>query len=153
MKSQFSETEINLALNFMEQIPFNRHVGLQIHKLEHDEVIFKLNMRPELVGNWLQGILHGGVISTALDVAGGAVALVGAYARLGDIPKEEKPKRLAKLGTIDLRVDYLRPGKGKEFFASASILRIGSKVAVCRMEFKNEDDELLAVGTGTYMCG
>ncbi len=153
MKTVFTETELNLALNFMEQIPFNRLVGLKIHKMEHDEVVFKLNMRDELVGNWLQGILHGGVISTALDVAGGAVALVGAYARLQDLPKDEKLKTLSKLGTIDIRVDYLRPGKGKEFFASASILRIGSKVAVCRMEFKNEQDDLLAVGTGTYMCG
>ena len=153
MKQHFSETEINMALNFMEQIPFNRHVGLKVHKMTPDEVVFKINMRDELVGNWLQGILHGGVIATALDVAGGAVALVGAYARLEDLPKEEKVKSLSKLGTIDIRVDYLRPGKGKEFYASASILRIGSKVAVCRMEFKNEEDHLLAVGTGTYMCG
>lgn len=142
-----------MALNFMEQIPFNRHVGLKVHSITPDEVVFKVNMRDELVGNWLQGILHGGVIATALDVAGGSIALVGAYARLADLPQEEKVKSLSKLGTIDIRVDYLRPGKGKEFFASASILRIGSKVAVCRMEFKNEEDELLAVGTGTYMCG
>jgi uncharacterized protein (TIGR00369 family) len=110
-------------------------------------------MRDELVGNWLQGILHGGVIASALDVAGGTAALVGAYARKSDLPKEERIKSLSKLGTIDMRVDYLRPGKGKEFFASASILCIGSKVAVTRMEFKNESDELIAVGTGTYMCG
>ena len=153
VKTEFSETEVNMALNFMEQIPFNRHVGLKIHRFGHSEVIFKVAMREELVGNFLQGILHGGVIATALDVAGGAVALVGAYARLSDLPKDERISSLSKLGTIDLRVDYLRPGKGEEFFASASILRIGSKVAVCRMEFKNEQDDLLAVGTGTYMCG
>jgi uncharacterized protein (TIGR00369 family) len=78
---------------------------------------------------------------------------VGAYSRKSDVPKEERMKSLAKLGTIDMRVDYLRPGKGKEFFATASILRIGSKVAVTRMEFTNEAGDLLAVGTGTYMCG
>lgn len=153
MKDHFSETELNLALNFMEQIPFNQHIGLKVHKFDGDEVAFKIEMRNELVGNWLQGILHGGVIASALDVAGGTVALVGAYAQRKDMPKEERMKSLSKLGTIDMRVDYLRPGKGKEFFATASILRIGSKVAVTRMEFKNEEGDLIAVGTGTYMCG
>jgi uncharacterized protein (TIGR00369 family) len=153
MKTEFNEKELNIALNFMEQIPFNKLIGLKVKSFNADEIVFKIEMRDELVGNWLQGILHGGVIATALDVAGGTAALVGAYARKSDLPQEERIKSLSKLGTIDMRVDYLRPGKGKEFFASASILRIGSKVAVTRMEFKNESDELIAVGTGTYMCG
>lgn len=153
MKEELSKTELQLALNFMQQIPFNNHIGLQVHSFENDEAVFKINMRDELVGNWLHGILHGGVIASALDVAGGTAALVGAYRRQEDLPKDERVKNLSKLGTIDMRVDYLRPGKGKEFYASASILRIGSKVAVTRMEFKNEEDELIAVGTGTYMCG
>lgn len=153
MKETFSETELNMALNFMQQIPFNKYIGLEVESFTASQAVFKLKMRDELVGNWLQGILHGGVIATALDVAGGTVALLGAYANQTDLPKEERRKNLSKLGTIDMRVDYLRPGKGKEFFASASILRIGSKVAVTRMEFKNENDDLLAVGTGTYMCG
>lgn len=153
MKTGFTETELNLALNFMKQIPFNNHIGLEVQDFTADEAVFKIKMRDELVGNWLQGILHGGVIASALDVAGGTAALVGAYRRQEDLPKEERAKNLQKLGTIDIRVDYLRPGKGKEFFATASILRIGSKVAVTRMEFKNEEDDLIAVGTGTYMCG
>ncbi len=153
MNTEFSKSELQLALDFMQKIPFNRHVGLEIDGFDSEKTVFKLKMSDELVGNWLQGILHGGVIATALDVAGGTAALVAAYARLGDAPKEEKMRSLAKLGTIDMRVDYLRPGKGKEFFASATVLRIGSKVAVTRMEFKNENDDLIAVGTGTYMCG
>jgi uncharacterized protein (TIGR00369 family) len=153
MKAEFNEAEIKLALNFMEQIPFNKLIGLKVKSFTANEITFKLDMREELVGNWLQGILHGGVIASALDVAGGTAALVGAYSRKSDVPKEERMKSLAKLGTIDMRVDYLRPGKGKEFFATASILRIGSKVAVTRMEFTNEAGDLLAVGTGTYMCG
>jgi len=153
MKEKFTETELNLALNFMDQIPFNQHIGLKVHSFDADVAIFKLNMRPELVGNWLQGILHGGVIASALDVAGGTAALAAAYKQRLDLPVEERNKSLSKLGTIDMRVDYLRPGRGEEFYASATILRIGAKVAVTRMEFKNEKDELLAVGTGTYMCG
>jgi uncharacterized protein (TIGR00369 family) len=151
----FNPSEYNIAINFLEQIPFNKVLGLRPTKLSQQYCEFKMNMRDDLVGNFLQGILHGGVISTALDVTGGAMALVAAWQRLKnrDVPSSERPKTLAKLGTIDMRVDFLQPGKGKEFTISATLLRIGNKVAVTRMEFKNEKDDLIAVGTGTYLCG
>jgi uncharacterized protein (TIGR00369 family) len=57
------------------------------------------------------------------------------------------------VGTIDLRVDYLRPGRGKTFIARGRIMRAGRKVAVVRMEMHNESELLVAVGTGTYMIG
>jgi uncharacterized protein (TIGR00369 family) len=66
---------------------------------------------------------------------------------------EELGKRMAKIGTIDLRVDYLRPGKGQYFLATGTILRKGSKVAVVRTELCNEGKVLIAAGTGTYLVG
>lgn len=151
----FSSTELSLAMNFLDQIPFNRALGLKPGLLSDSRCEFTMAMRDDLVGNWLQGILHGGAIATALDVAGGAMALVATWQRMhkNEIPKNERPQKLAKLGTIDMRVDYLHPGKGKEFTASATLLRIGNKVAVTRMEFHNEEGLLIAVGTGTYLCG
>jgi uncharacterized protein (TIGR00369 family) len=151
----FSRSEYNIATNFLEQIPFNKLLGLRPVKLSHTYCEFKMSMKSELIGNFLQGILHGGAISTALDVTGGAMALVAAWNRLieQEIPHAERAKTLSKLGTIDMRVDFLQPGKGEEFTIGATLLRIGNKVAVTRMEFKNETDQLIAVGTGTYMCG
>jgi len=52
-----------------------------------------------------------------------------------------------------LRVDYLRPGTGKNFTAKGWILRTGNKVSVTRMELHNDQQELIAVGTGTYTVG
>jgi uncharacterized protein (TIGR00369 family) len=60
-------------------------------------------------------------------------------------------ERFAKIGTIDLRVDYLRPGLGKHFIATGYVLRTGSKVAVTRMELHNDSAQLIAVGTGAYV--
>ncbi len=54
---------------------------------------------------------------------------------------------------INLRIDYIRPGKGQHFTATSNILRVGSKIAVSRMELRNEEDVLIAVGTGTYTAG
>ena len=62
-------------------------------------------------------------------------------------------ERFSRLGTIDLRVDYLRPGRGNEFIATAHIIRAGSKVTVARMELHNEEGTHIAFGTGTYLVG
>jgi len=60
---------------------------------------------------------------------------------------------IARIGTIDMRVDYLRPGRGARFYSSGTVMRTGRKVAVTRMELKNSDDVLIAVGTGAYIVG
>jgi len=147
------EVLVNGVRLFYNQIPFNRVLGLAMSYLGPDRVDLELPMKDELVGNFMHHNLHGGVISTCLDVAGGMMALVGAYERTHGMPEDERLRTLSKIGTIDLRVDYLRPGRGARFLVSGRLLRTGNKVAVTRMSFHNEQDELQAVGTGTYLCG
>lgn len=99
---------LQAAQYFFDQIPFNHLVGIQVDSLSTEEVRMHVSMREELVGNHIQGILHGGVIASILDVAGGAMALIGAFQRLPELPVVERMMSLSKLGTIDMRVDYLR---------------------------------------------
>lgn len=139
--------------SFFQRIPFNNVIGIEIDGLSSEQVLMSFAMRDELIGNFIQGILHGGVISSVLDVAGGAMALIGAFERHQHLSSTERMSRLSKLGTIDLRVDYLRPGRGQRFIASAVLLRSGNKVAVVRSELHSDDGTLVAVGTGTYLCG
>lgn len=139
--------------SFFQRIPFNQLLGIQLDELSPERVLMSLPMKDELIGNFMHGILHGGVISSILDVAGGAMALIGAFERHQHLSGTERMTRLSKLGTIDLRVDYLRPGRGKHFIASAVLLRSGNKVAVVRSELHSDDGTLVAVGTGTYLCG
>ncbi len=138
---------------FFQRIPFNQFVGIELVDLSTEQVTMNLPMKPELIGNFLHGILHGGVIATVLDVVGGAMAMIGAFGRMQHLPAEERMAKLSKLGTIDLRVDFLRPGRGQHFRATATLLRSGNKVAVVRAELHADDGTLIAVGTGTYLCG
>ena len=55
------------------------------------------------------------------------------------------------IGTIDLRVDYLRPAIGTQFELHAEVLRLGSRVASTRMEFLGADGKLLSLGGGAYI--
>ena len=62
---------------------------------------------------------------------------------------DEITKKFANIGTIDLRVDYLRPKLGEYFVATGSTLRAGNKLSVTRMELHNDEGLLIAVGTGS----
>ena len=138
---------------YQNQMPFDKLLGIKVEKITIDEVRVRIDMREELIGNFVRGSLHGGVISSILDLTGGLVASVGMIQQMYDLPMEEIGRRLAKIGTIDLRVDYLRAGQGQYFIASGNILRTGNKVAVIRMEFHNNKNLLIAAGTGTYLIG
>ena len=142
-----------LRHTFEEGIPFNKHLGFKVSELNLERVVLSWDMQPEQVGNFTRGILHGGVTSAALDATGGLVAVINALKRLDAQSPEEQSAVLSKIGTIDLRVDFLRRGAGEHFRATGYVLRTGSRVAVTRMELHNEEDELLATGTGTYIVG
>ncbi len=76
------------------------------------------------------------VISAGLDAMGGLAVMAAIGARHMDEAPDVRLHRFAKLGTIDLRVDYLRPGIGEYFDLHATVMRLGSRVASTRMEFR-----------------
>ena len=141
------ETQIGRA--FEQMIPFNRVLGLKIDSLDPKAPRLRFDMRPELVGNPVRQILHGGVISAALDVVGG---LAIALASLAD-KAEAAPQNFPNIGTIDLRIDYLRPGRGKYFIATGRVVRLGGRVAVAHTELVNDTDEQIATGSAAYILG
>lgn len=136
-----------------DQIPFNHQLGLRIDEFGPEQVLVSFDMRPELVGNFATGILHGGVISATLDLVGGLTALSSVIAKAAPSSLDEVGGIFSRFGTIDLRIDYLRPGSGSRFQASGTTLRVGRRVAVTRMELHNDSGLLVAVGTGTYITG
>jgi uncharacterized protein (TIGR00369 family) len=139
---------------YEHKIPFNKILGLEIESLKMENVRIKFEMKDEFIGNFVQGILHGGVISAVLDTSGGLTASLGVLQKMKGHTAEEIGNSLTKIGTIDLRIDYLRPGKGNYFVSTGStIMRAGRRVSVTRMELYNDQDLLIAVGTGTYIVG
>ena len=153
MSERLTSEEREGLVWFFSQIPFNQHLQMTAHWDDEDHVRFEIPMQPQLIGNAVHGILHGGVVATALDVSGGCMAAVGTLKRTRDMPTAERMAILSRIGTIDMRVDYLLPGRGGSFTAKAELLRIGNKVAVTRMSMWNDAQETIAVGTGTYLCG
>ena len=136
---------------FEEKIVFNHLLGLVITSLKPERVTASIAMRPELIGHYAHNRLHGGVISAGLDAMGGLACMAAIGARHMNETPEQRLLRFGKLGTIDLRVDYLRPGVGERFELSAEVMRLGSRVASTRMEFFGADGKLLSCGSGAYI--
>ena len=149
--NQENDTAIKTLCSYIAERPFHRLLGLNLDSFDAENRCIRFDMRPELMGNMHYKILHGGVIASILDTQGAFVLALDGAVRF-EVTSPGHPL-IIKGGTIDLRVDYLRPGKGNSFVASGTILRIGKKVAVVRTELRNEQDELIAVGTGTYLVG
>ena len=142
---------LNIVREVYENLPFNRLLGLSVANLKLDEAGFHFAMRNDLIGNAVHGILHGGVISAVLDTTGGMTATASAIKRRQNLSHDEITEWIARIGTIDMRVDYLRPGRGNRFQSSGTVMRTGNKVAVTRMELRNEENVMIAVGTGAYI--
>ena len=136
---------------FEHSIAFNQVLGLKIAAITPERVVAHIAMKPELIGHYAHNRIHGGVISAGLDAMGGLAVMAAIGARHMDEVPLQRLHRFAKLGTIDLRIDYLRPGIGERFEWRAVVMRLGSRVASTRMEFMGADGKLLSTGAGAYI--
>jgi len=123
-----------------ELIPFNKFLGVQVLGMEPGRVELQIPWRDELIGDPVRGAIHGGVISTLADTAAG-LAVWGAL---------ENP--VARVSTIDLRVDYLRPGRAEALIAEAVAVRVGRSVGVAdvRLFHPSARGDTVATGKGVY---
>jgi uncharacterized protein (TIGR00369 family) len=135
-------------------MPFNKVLGMQILSITENSVCIRHDMKKKLVGNFVhEPTLHGGVIASMIDNAGGIIVSINILKNQENLSQEKIQKLFKKGGTVDLRIDYLRPGRGKYFLTTGSVLRQGQQVIVTRMELRNDEDVLIALGTGTYFVG
>jgi len=112
--------ETVLRTLFEQGIPFNRHLGLRVETLARGHAVLRIPWQPELTGDPSRPAVHGGVLSMLVDTAGGAAC----FAMLDNDDD--------RVSTVDLRVDYLRPGPAADLVCTAKVIRLGNRVAVTR---------------------
>jgi uncharacterized protein (TIGR00369 family) len=136
---------------FEHRICFNEVLGFHVESFDPAAASLSFAMRPDLVGHYLHGRLHGGVISAALDTVGGFAATVGIGEKFCGDSAIEVAHRFGRVGTVDLRVDYLQQGIGKRFLATGRVARLGGRIASVQMTLENEAGVLIATGCGSYV--
>ena len=55
------------------------------------------------------------------------------------------------MGTIDLRVDFLRQGLGRHFVAIGEVSRPGGRVGSTQIKLLNDEGMLIATGAAAYI--
>jgi uncharacterized protein (TIGR00369 family) len=152
-RSAAEQARLEAALTHMfeHSISFNEVLGLKVESLAPGAVRLQLPMRKALVGHFSTGRLHGGAISAALDALGGLALMVGLAERHPAETADQVMHRFGRFGTIDLRVDYLRPGHGTLFTGSAEVTRLGGRVGSVQTRLHNEQGTLIATGAAAYV--
>jgi uncharacterized protein (TIGR00369 family) len=147
------EPEFLAALHeiYEEKIVFNQWMGLRVESIKATGIVASLDMKPELVGHFAYNRIHGGVISAVLDAMGSLAVMAAMGAKHMDEPVEKRLERFTRHSTVDLRIDFLRPGIGERFVIHAEAMRVGAKVGNARMEFRSLDGKVLSTGTAAYL--
>ena len=126
--------------NIMEKvIPFHQILGLQLLEMREGYASIRIPFKKELVGDPRTNRIHGGVISTAMDAAGGAAGIT----TLSGFEDQ--------IATVDIQVDYLHPGKPEDIIVEGRIVRNGNMLVFTQMTARHEsDDTVLAQARAVY---
>ena len=131
---------IDEVTKFMDElVPFNQFLGLHLESISEGEAVMVLPFRKELIGDPHRPALHGGVVSTLIDTTGGAAVWSGAE------PSD-------RVSTVDLRVDFLRPGPLEDLACEAKVVRLGNHVGATTMRVygRSDPERTIATGSGVY---
>jgi len=127
-------------IHLMEQeVPFNRHIGIKVLEIQEGVLKVLVPFRPEFIGDPRRPALHGGFLSSVVDACGGLA--VWTYFDIDDL-----------ISTVDMRIDYLRPGPEGEIVAESRVVRTGNRVSVVNTVVTTAQDprETLAEGRAVY---
>jgi uncharacterized protein (TIGR00369 family) len=129
---------LNRAMVHM--VPFNAALGLRVDDAAEGAAMLRLPYRDELVGNPETGVLHGGMITSLLDAACGLSVFL-------------KLQRMARIATLDLRIDYLKPATPpRDVRARAECYKTTRQVAFVRALAYHEDvNDPIAAAAGTFI--
>jgi uncharacterized protein (TIGR00369 family) len=116
--------------NIIEQIiPFHKVLGLELVSMKEGYASIRIPFKKELVGDPRTNRIHGGVISTAMDAAGGA-AVITTLKGSSD-----------QIATVDMLIDYLYPGRPEEIIVEGRITRNGSSLVFTEMAAHHPGDD------------
>lgn len=115
---------------------FRELVGVELVESEEGRAVVELRAADRHLNPG--GTVHGGAVSTLIDVS-------MAEALRPMIEEGERPV------TIEVKVNYLEPGKPGTLVCTASVRKGGKRITITEAEVvQQESDELVALATGTY---
>lgn len=132
----------NLIEGFFANIPHSQEIGTTLVSAERNKAVLRVPFKENLVGNAATGVIHGGVILSLMDAAGGMATFCA-------LP------RMEPIATLDLRVDYLKPAiAGMGIEAAAECYKLTNTIAFIRaIAYQNDSSDPVASCVATFMRG
>ncbi len=115
-----SDTEAERLASLLRSLPYAGFLGMSMD-LAGDELTAVLPFKPALVGNVILPALHGGVLGAFMEMT----ALIQLGVRE---PVSRQPR------TIDVTIEYLRPGRALTTYARADVRKVGRRIANVHVE-------------------
>ena len=123
-------------MEWMKNMPFNSLIGIRPIRGHKDGLTIECKVRKELLNT--AGVLHGGVTATMADAAAGM-----AITRLTGGKK--------RITTVEMKLNYFRPIADGTIRARAYVIRLGSQIAVARVDLHDDKKNLAGAALVTYM--
>jgi uncharacterized protein (TIGR00369 family) len=123
---------------FLQRVPYVRFLGMRA-ELAGDEMTAVLPFTDHLIGNVMLPALHGGVIGAFLEMT--------ALAQLSVVQPSSRVHK-----TIDVTIEYLRPGRAMTTYARADLRKVGRRVANVHVEaWQDRRDRPVAALRGHFL--
>jgi len=120
-----SEIRAEHLTRILAAIPYVRFLGMTA-ELAGDEMTAILPFSDHLVGNTMLPAIHGGVLGAFMEMTA-----------LAQLSIREPLRRQPK--TIDITIEYLRPGRALTTYARADVRKLGRRVANVHVEAWQEE--------------
>jgi uncharacterized protein (TIGR00369 family) len=120
-----SETRAEHLTRILAAIPYVRFLGMTA-ELAGDEMTAILPFSDHLVGNTMLPAIHGGVLGAFMEMTA-----------LAQLSIREPLRRQPK--TIDITIEYRRPGRALTTYARADVRKLGRRVANVHVEAWQEE--------------
>ena len=134
------KTASEYLLEHFISLPHCQAIDLRFEELDHKTPILSIPWRADLVGRNDTNTIHGGVITTLIDVtsACSVAALI---------------TEIEVIATLDMRIDYMHPATPHQaIYAKAECYRLTGHVAFTRtICYQHSEDDPIALGTATFM--
>lgn len=126
------EERYTKMVEYMNTVPdYNYHNGIKLTELADNYASCRVDLVPEVMNS--QGIAHGGIVFSILDVSAGyAAAFVD-----------------RRLVTQAANISFLRPAVGEYLYAKAEPIKVGKTISVVEARAYDDQDRLIAYATFT----
>lgn len=123
---------------------FGEAIGMTVESVDGTKLTVKVPYAEHLVGDPDSGVIHGGVITAALDNASGWAIRAGSEWQEG-----------ASMATLDLRIDYMKPATPHvDLLVMAECFKETKTIAFVRATaFHDTPDDPVATSIAAFMKG